>query len=267
MAKVISFSGKSVEEALLNASNELNIDTEKIKYEVESEAKKGLFGLGSQDAVIKVTLDENPDELALDFVRKVLVNLGLPTDTLKMEEINSKEVKITVMGEDMGLVIGHHGEILESLQYLTNLAANKGKEGYRRYIVDIENYRSRREDALRKLAVKTAARAKKQGRNITLEPMSANERRIIHSEIQNFEGVTTFSIGSGDARKVVVSPENKTERAPRNTENKQKSAPKSTLPPDVPTTYAGGGVSKQPIVKAKSIEELGLADPDESEIY
>jgi hypothetical protein len=121
------------------------------------------------------------------------------------------------------------------------------------------------------VAQKTAARAKRQGRNITLEPMSANERRIIHSEVQDIEGVTTFSIGSGDQRKVVVSPENKRERpqkesAPK-TQSQKKSAPRTKLPSDIPMTYAGGGVSKQPITKAKSIEELCLADPDDSEIY
>lgn len=266
MAKVISYSAKSVDEALALASSELNLPAEGLKYEVVSEAKKGLFGIGSQDAVINVTLEQTPDQLALEFVRKILEDLELPTDTLKMEEVDEKEVKITVMGDDMGLIIGHHGEILESIQYLTNLAANKGKNNYRRYTVDIENYRSRREETLRHLAQKTAARAKRQGRNVTLEPMSANERRIIHSEIQDIEGVTTFSIGSGDARKVVVSPENKKER-PAKAESKPKSAPKSKLPSDIPTTYAGGGVSKQPVVKAKSIEELGLADPDEGEIY
>ena len=266
MAKVLTFNAKSVEEALELASKELSVPADSLSYEVVCEAKKGLFGIGSQEAQIKVTLEENPDELAFDFVKTVLVNFGLSSETLKMEEVDDKEVRITVMGDDMGLIIGHHGEILEALQYLTNLAANKGESGYRRYVVDIENYRSRREETLRRLAQKTAARAKKIGRNITLEPMSANERRIIHSEVQDIEGVTTFSIGSGDQRKVVVSPENKRERAPRNTD-KPKSTPKSTLPSDIPTTYAGGGVSKQPVVKAKSIEELGLADPDDSEIY
>ncbi len=267
MAKVLTFSAKSVDEALALASAELNVPAESLKYEVVCEAKKGLFGLGSQDAEIKVTLEETPDELALEFVRTILTNFGLSTETLKMEEVDDREVRITVMGDDMGLIIGHHGEILESIQYLTNLAANKGKDGYRRYTVDIENYRSRREDTLRRLAQKTAARAKRQGRNITLEPMSANERRIIHSEVQDIEGVTTFSIGSGDQRKVVVSPENKRERAPKNAEVKKPAQPKNPLPSDIPTTYAGGGVSKQPVVKAKSIEELGLADPDDSEIY
>ena len=280
MPKILTISAKTVDEALAKAAEETGIAKEELKYEVIAEAKKGLFGIGSQDAKISVTVEETPDELALNFVKTVLADLEFEDVNIVMEHTSEKEVTISVTGADMGLIIGHHGEILESLQYLTNLAANKGVEGYRRYIVDVENYRSKREETLRKLAQKTAARAKRQGRNIVLEPMSAYERRAIHSEVQNIEGVTTFSIGSGDQRKVVVSPENQKERpakqksskAPRQQKAEKpaevKAEPKaSKLDPDIPLTYAGSGVSKQPIIKAKSIEELGLADPDDSEIY
>lgn len=280
MAKVITVSAKTVEEALEKAAADLGVAKENLKYTVAVEAKKGLFlGIGAQDAVVEVTVEETPDELAVNFVKTVLDDLEFANVNIEVTETSDKEVTISVTGDDMGLIIGHHGEILESLQYLTNLAANKGGEGYRRYVVDVENYRSKREEALRKLAQKTAARAKRQGRNIVLEPMSAYERRAIHSEVQNIEGVTTFSIGSGDNRKVVVSPEVQKERPSK--KNPPKSAPaqkqdkpveKKTekptkLDPDVPRTYAGSGVSKQPVVKAKSIEELGLADPDDGDIY
>ena len=278
MAKVITISAKTVEEALEKAATETGVAKEELKYVVTAEAKKGLFGIGAQDATIEVTVEETPDELALSFVKTVLEDLEFNNVKIEMTETSDKEVTISVTGDDMGLIIGHHGEILESLQYLTNLAANKGVEGYRRYVVDVENYRAKREEVLRKLAQKTAARAKRQGRNIVLEPMSAYERRAIHSEVQNIEGVTTFSVGSGDNRKVVVSPENQKERPSRKSNSKpaekkqeKPSSPKAEKPanldPDIPLTYAGSGVSKQPVVKAKSIEELGLADPDDSDIY
>lgn len=273
MSRELVFSAKSLEEAIALALEETGINESDLKYEVVSDAKKGLFGLGSQDAKIKVIIEETPDERALSFVKTVLTDLGLSTENVSFREDSDKEATIVVTGDEMGLVIGHHGEILESLQYLTNLAANKGIDGYRRYFVDVENYRAKREDTLRRLAQKTAARAKRQGRNIVLEPMSAYERRIIHSEVQEIEGVSTFSVGSGEQRKVIVSPEN--QRAPRpKTQSDKKDAPaksenteKKPKDPSIPLTYAGGGVSKQPIVKAKSIEELGLADPDESDIY
>lgn len=270
MAKELVISAKTVEEAVELAAEQTGIKKEELKYEVLSESKKGLFGIGAQDAKISVKIEETPDELAVNFVKTVLRDLELSTDNVELVENSAKEATIVVTGDDMGLVIGHHGEILESLQYLTNLAANKGIDGYRRYVVDVENYRAKREETLRKLAQKTAARAKRQGRNIVLEPMSAYERRTIHSEVQNIEGVTTFSIGSGDQRKVVVSPENQKAQKPKTQkkETPRKAEPeKKPLDPDIPLTYAGGGVSKQPIVKAKSIEELGLADPDESDIY
>ena len=278
MAKVITVSAKTVDEALENAATELGVAKDSLNYTVKAEAKKGLFGIGAQDAVIEVTLEESADELALNFVKTVLADLEFTNVNIEMVETSDKEVTISVTGDDMGLIIGHHGEILESLQYLTNLAANKGGEGYRRYIVDVENYRAKREEALRKLAQKTAARAKRQGRNIVLEPMSAYERRAIHSEVQNIEGVTTFSVGSGDNRKVVVSPAVQKERpskkpvtktvAQKQEANAEKKSEKpAKLDPDVPLTYAGSGVSKQPVVKAKSIEELGLADPDDGDMY
>ncbi len=279
MSRVITVSAKTVEEALEKAAAETGIEKDELKYEVTAEAKKGLFGIGAQDAVIEVILEETPDELALNFVKTVLADLEFSNVNIEMSETSDKEVTISVTGDDMGLIIGHHGEILESLQYLTNLAANKGVEGYRRYVVDVENYRAKREETLRKLAQKTASRAKRQGRNIVLEPMSAYERRAIHSEVQNIEGVTTFSIGSGDQRKVVVSPEVQKEKPAKNRSNKAPRPQKSEKPaevkeekptkldPDIPLTYAGSGVSKQPIVKAKSIEELGLADPDDGEMY
>lgn len=271
MAKELVISAKSVEEAVDIASKQTGIKKEDLVYEVLSESKKGLFGIGAQDAKISVKIEETPDELALSFVKTVLEDLELSTDNIVFTENSEKEATISVTGDDMGLIIGHHGEILEALQYLTNLAANKGIDGYRRYVVDVENYREKRQEALRKLAQKTAARAKRQGRNIALEPMSAYERRTIHSEVQNIEGVTTFSVGSGDQRKVVVSPENQRVQKPKGQKSaevkKSDKAPTKALDPDIPLTYAGGGVSKQPIVKAKSIEELGLADPDESDIY
>ncbi len=279
MSKVITVTAKTVEEALEKAVAETGIAKEELKYEVTAEAKKGLFGIGAQDAEIQVTLEETPDELALNFVKTVLADLEFSNVNIEMTETSDKEVTISVTGDDMGLIIGHHGEILESLQYLTNLAANKGIDGYRRYVVDVENYRAKREETLRKLAQKTAARAKRQGRNIVLEPMSAYERRAIHSEVQNIEGVTTFSVGSGDQRKVVVSPEVQKERPAKNRGAKPQRTQKSEKPveakeekpakldPDIPLTYAGSGVSKQPIVKAKSIEELGLADPDDGDVY
>ena len=107
------------------------------------------------------------------------------------------------------MLIGHHGETLDALQYLANLSANKGDDdkSYAKITVDIENYRAKREETLRTLARRLASRVRKSGRNITLEPMNPYERRIVHSEVQSIEGVSTYSIGSDDNRKIVICPE------------------------------------------------------------
>ena len=112
----------------------------------------------------------------------------------------------------MRLVIGRRGETLDALQYLTGLVVNKGREDYYRITLDTENYRQKREEALVKLANKLAAKAVKYRRNVSLEPMNPYERRIIHSALQSYDGVTTYSTGSEPNRKVIIAYGNKGDR-------------------------------------------------------
>lgn len=114
------------------------------------------------------------------------------------------EMRIEFSGPDMGIIIGRRGETLDALQYLTSLVVNKGEDGYIKVTLDTENYRKKREDTLVKLATKLAGKVVKYRRNISLEPMNPYERRIIHSALQDFEGVTTYSTGSEPNRKVVI---------------------------------------------------------------
>ena len=150
-------------------------------------------------------IDDN--NAALVFVRTTLKNLGLSATA---EGYIDEEgiTRIVVNGSDATMLIGHHGDTLDSFQYLANLAANRefksGDKNHHRVTVDIEDYRSKREQTLRALARRMAQRALKYNKNVTLEPMNPYERRIIHSEIQNIEGVSTNSIGSENNRKVVI---------------------------------------------------------------
>jgi spoIIIJ-associated protein len=125
-----------------------------------------------------------------------------------MTDGENGEKKIAINGESAAILIGHHGDTLDSLQYLANLAANKkidGKKGdYVKISVDVEGYRAKREEVLRGLARKMASRVLKYKKSVMLEPMNPYERRIIHSEIQNIEGVSTNSIGSENNRKIVI---------------------------------------------------------------
>ena len=125
---------------------------------------------------------------------------------LDIEE-KDDEINVKISGDNMGILIGRHGEILDSLQYLTGFAANNGRDDHTRVTVDVENYRARREDALRILAKRMADKAKKYRKSFTLEPMPAYERRIIHSQVQEMHGVTTYSIGQGNDRRVVIAVE------------------------------------------------------------
>ena len=121
---------------------------------------------------------------------------------------SNDDILITVDGEGAGLLIGHHGETLDSLQYLANLAANKKVKGEKREYVkitlDVEGYRAKREEALRALARRMAAKVVKGKKSVMLEPMNPYERRIIHSEVQGIAGVSTNSIGSENNRRIVM---------------------------------------------------------------
>ena len=127
---------------------------------------------------------------------------------ISVSEGENGEVRIAINGESAAVLIGHHGETLDSLQYLANLAANKRvngkKEAYTKVSVDVEGYRAKREETLRALARRMAAKVLKYKKSVMLEPMNPYERRIIHSEIQNMEGVSTNSIGSENNRKIVI---------------------------------------------------------------
>ena len=129
---------------------------------------------------------------------------------------------ITIEGEDAPSLIGHRGDMLDALQYLANLCLARKSEGehkeYVKVVLDIENYREKRENALRALARRMAEKALKYQRNVLLEPMNPYERMIIHSEIQAIEGVSTHSVGYDDNRKIVITCENK-RRKPNNKNN------------------------------------------------
>ncbi len=153
-----------------------------------------------------VTVSEGED-LAFDFVKQLVAHLGIDAEVALFHCEDSSR-RITITGEEASMLIGHHGEALDSLQYLANLASTKknaeGGRDRRRVTIDIEGYRAKREETLRALARKMAAKALRNHRNVMLEPMSAYERRIIHSEIQGIEGVATNSVGSDNNRKIVI---------------------------------------------------------------
>ncbi|HCW72439.1 MAG TPA: protein jag [Clostridiaceae bacterium] len=203
----MQFSGKNVDEALVNALRELNVTQDKITYEVIDEGAKGLLGLiGTKPAIIQVEMIPVERDLkaeAVSFLRGIFDNMGITAELEPALEDNL--MKIDISGPKMGLVIGYRGETLDSLQYLTSLVVNKRREGeYVRVVLDTEGYRLKREETLERLAEKTAYKVKKYRRPMKLEPMNPYERRIIHSKLQKIEGIVTHSVGDEPYRRVVI---------------------------------------------------------------
>ena len=209
MKNEIICQAKTIEAAIEKGAKELGVDVNSVKTEVLVEPKRGFLGIGEVLAKVKVTYTADPADLALDFIKTLVDNMGMDVKiTMTDGEDNEKCIKVD--GEDAGDLIGYHGETLDALQYLTNLAANKKSDetderNYTKIHLDVENYREKRAETLRALARRMANKVVKYGRNVTLEPMTPNERRIIHSEIQKIEGVTTHSIGTDNERRVVIS--------------------------------------------------------------
>ena len=228
MNKEVKVSAKTVEEALLKAAAELGVTTDEIEYTVTTEAKKGFLGIGAVDAEIVATYkDKNAvskdghlltkgEKNAVEFIETVIADMGINAEIGTRTGENGALI-IEVSGADSGVLIGHHGETLDALQYLAGLAANRreiGENGeraekgeYVKVALDIAGYREKREETLRKLARERAARVLKYKRSVM--PMNPYERRIIHSEIQGIEGVSTTSIGSDSNRKIVIFLDNK----------------------------------------------------------
>ena len=142
---------------------------------------------------------------AANYIKTVLLGLGCENVTVQAAEIDGGTY-LQLDGDKLGVVIGRRGETLDALQYLTSLAANTGN-GYYKVTLNIGNYREKREKTLKELAKKVSAQVLSSGRSRTLEPMNPYERRIIHTVIQEIEGVTSNSVGEGSGRRVVVSPE------------------------------------------------------------
>ena len=162
------------------------------------------------------------DDPSLDFIRRLLSDLALSDVSADLYSCDDGTRRIAITGENASMLIGHHGDTLDALQYLANLAsAQKNAKGERirsRVTIDIGGYRAKREEALRRLARRMAEKALRKGSKVTLEPMTPYERRIIHSEVQKIDGVFTQSVGSDASRKIVIYVERPAKKQPSSQE-------------------------------------------------
>lgn len=236
--------GKTIDEAKLNALKSLDISPEQIDtvqcdVEVLDEPSSGFLGfgkkflgLGKKEVRVRVTLKkETPIERAENFLKKVCQIMKLDA-TFEINEIKKdiddeaaqqdqdeeksvEFIEIRLHGEELGILIGKHGQTLDSLQYLVNLTANKDRtQDHVHFILDVENYRQRRAETLKALAIHLAEKALRNNEKIVLEPMNRHERKIIHMALHDDRRIRTTSAGDEPFRKVVIEPSSLNYRRP-----------------------------------------------------
>lgn len=238
MREIVS-SGRSVEEAINEGLELLGVTRDAVRVEVLDEGTKGLFGLlGGRMARVRLTVtdgEEHPAEkepeqgdegdeakeaelsgaevpsqvlrdektmMAKSFLSGLVKRMGVQGDLVSKDD--GEYVTLEITGRKLGILIGRRGQTLDAIQYLVNVAANADGKGWVRFVVDAEDYRKRREDTLRQLAMRVADKAKMYGRRQVLEPMTPQERRIIHTALQEDPDIMTYSEGEEPYRRVIV---------------------------------------------------------------
>lgn len=200
----IEISAKNVDDAITQATVQLGITSDQLEYEVLDKGSTGFLGIGSKNAVIKARKKFSIDENVVEFLSSIFEAMKMEVEILVAVNEEEHIIEVELKGDDMGILIGKRGQMLDSLQYLTNLAINKHSDEYYKVKIDTEDYRKRRKETLENLAKNIAYKVKRTKRPVSLEPMNPFERRIIHSALQNDRYVTTHSEGDEPYRHVVV---------------------------------------------------------------
>mgnify|MGYP000926150693 FL=1 len=196
--------GRNVDEAVKAALDELNCDIEDVVIEIIEEPSKGLLGIvGKKPAIVKVSMLDKPEQGIRQVLENLLNKMKINYEIANIEYEKDK-VRINLIGKDMGLVIGRKGETLNALQYIVGLIINRQREERLRVILDVEDYRKKREESLEALAIRLSEKVKETRKNIVMRPMSSQERRIVHTALQGDPNITTYSIGEEPNRKLVI---------------------------------------------------------------
>ncbi len=209
----VETSARTVEEAIEAALSELGLDRSEVEIEVLKEGKVGLFGLGGEEARVRVTPVAKPAiapgdvaAMAKDAVEKLLFLMKIPaTVQLREEDEAPFSATLDIEGEELGLLIGRRGQTLTTLQYIVNLIVSRKLKSGVRINLDVAGYKQRRQEELHNLALRIAELVKSTKRAITLEPMSPSERRVVHLALRDDPEVITQSVGEEENRKVIVS--------------------------------------------------------------
>lgn len=205
MNKFIEATGKSIESAISTALAELGMERDQVSVEVLENPKTGFLGIGSAPAKVRVTysFELSREEKIKQFIEGLLAQMNDKAD-VSITGSEDDSFSVELKGEKLGSLIGRRGETLDAIQHITNYVVNRGEQQRIRISVDAENYRKKREESLEHLAKKVASKVVKYRKNVTLEAMNAYERHVIHSALQDFPDVTTYSTGTEPNRRIVV---------------------------------------------------------------
>jgi spoIIIJ-associated protein len=222
----VEVSARTADEAIEKALEELGADLNQVVTEVLSQGSRGILGLGAEEARVRVTFVEVPkypaeeaeeesweareeiSKIAVEVLGDLLRHMGVQATVEVREPSDGRPMPVVldVQGDDLGILIGRQGDTLRDLQYITRLIASRKLQRWVNVVVDVAGYKKRRERVLTELAERMAERVIADGRPLSLEPMPAHERRIVHIALRHYEQVTTESTGEGRHRKVVISP-------------------------------------------------------------
>jgi len=201
--KSVEKKGRTVEEAVRAALKELGVEAEDAEVEVLDGGRRGVLGFGAREARVRVTVRRRRDRFSAQFMADLLraMNLSGQVETREREG----QLWVEVRGEGLGALIGHHGRTLDAMEYLLNLAVAKACGGRGHVVLDVEGYRERRAEAVRRMAERAAERVRRTGKSATLEPMTARERKLVHLALQGDPDLVTRSEGQEPFRKIVIS--------------------------------------------------------------
>ncbi len=207
--RAVEKAGRTVEEAVAEALRELGVSRDQVDVTVLDEGSKGFFGLlGTKLARVRVQVRDplrEKEQAALSFLDELLRRMSVEA-AVESRRGGENEIYVNVTGQELGIIIGRHGQTLEALQLLAAVVANRQQGPWAKVVLDVEGYRARREEQLRTLARRAAERVKAERRRVVLAPMSPPDRRIVHLELAGDEEVETHSEGEDPYRRVVIVP-------------------------------------------------------------
>ena len=218
------FEGKTVEEAVEAACNALNLTTDDFSYEIKEMPTKGFLGIGAKNAVITVTVNDDPKYYLSSYLKELFGYMNVSDYTEEIEITDDKLINIQLNGDVLNEFTERNSDIVDAIQFMLAITVNKKYDEHYKVTFNINDYKEKSVSRVEAIAVKTAKNVQRSRRKIILFPMSAYQRRIVHSRLQSFDNITTYSIGTEPERKVVVAyqyPDGQKEKRNYNSLNKQ----------------------------------------------